>query len=76
MESTQRKMQASQLNIEGFDSFQRTDPKTARYFRITFPEKGKPVLNIGPGDQTLQRWTLTMEDLRGLVLDAMPEVLK
>lgn len=62
--------------LAGFASVQSSDPKTARYFRITFPEKGKPVLNIGPGDQTLQRWTLTMEDLRGLVLDAMPELLK
>jgi hypothetical protein len=64
---------ASQLN--GFASVQSSAPKTARFFRITFPEKGKPVLNIGPGDHTVQRWHLSMEDLRGLVKDALPELL-
>jgi hypothetical protein len=64
---------ASQLN--GFASVQSSAPKTARFFRITFHEKGKPVLNIGPGDHTVQRWHLSMEDLRGLVKDALPELL-
>ena len=49
--------------------------KTARYFRITFPERGKPVLNIGPGDHTMDRWQLSMEEIRGLVLDCLPELL-
>ncbi len=65
---------ASQLS--GFASVQSSAPKTARFFRITFPEPGKPVLNIGPGDHTCQRWVLSMDDLRGLVLDSMPELLK
>jgi hypothetical protein len=49
--------------------------KAPVFFRITFPEKGKPVLNIGPGDHTCQRWVLSMEDLRGLVKDCLPELL-
>ncbi len=65
---------ASQLN--GFASAQSSDPKTARFFRITFPERGKPVLNIGPGDHTVQRWELSMEDLKGLVKDCLPELLR
>lgn len=64
---------ASSLN--GFASVQSSDLKTARFFRITFPEKGKPVLNIGPGDHTVQRWQLSMDEIRGLVLDCMPELL-
>lgn len=64
----------SQLN--GFASVQSSDPKTARFFRITFPERGKPTLNIGPGDHTVQRWELSMDDLRCLVLDALPELLR
>ncbi len=62
--------------LNGFASATRSDPQTARFFRITFPEKGKPVLNIGPGDHTCQRWVLSMDDLKGLVLDSMPELLK
>lgn len=62
--------------LNGFASVQSSDLKTARFFRITFPERGKPVLNVGPGDHTVQRWHLTMDDLRGLVLDAMPELLR
>lgn len=65
---------ASQLS--GFASAQSSDPKTARFFRITFPERGKPVLNIGPGDHTVQRWELSMEDLKGLVKDCLPELLR
>jgi hypothetical protein len=49
--------------------------KAPVFFRITFPERGKPVLSIGPGDHTVQRWELTMEDLRGLVKDVLPELL-
>lgn len=63
-------------SLNGFASANQSDPKTARFFRITFPEKGQPVLNIGPGDHTCQRWHLSMDDLRGLVLDSMPELLK
>lgn len=53
----------------------KAEPQTARFFRITFPEKGKPVLNIGPGDHSVQRWNLTMEDIKGLVKDVLPELL-
>jgi hypothetical protein len=62
--------------LNGFASVQSSDPKTARYFRITFPERGKPVLSVGPGDHTLQRWHLSMDDIRGLVIDVMPELLR
>jgi hypothetical protein len=62
-------------SLSGFASASRSDPQTARFFRITFPEKGKPVLNIGPGDHTCQRWVLSMEDLKGLVKDCLPELL-
>lgn len=61
--------------LRGYASANQSDPQTARFFRITFPEKGKPVLNIGPGDHTVQRWQLSMEDLRGLVKDCLPELL-
>jgi hypothetical protein len=62
--------------LSGFASANQSDPQTARFFRITFPEKGKPVLNIGPGDHTCQRWHLSMDDLKALVRDALPELLR
>ena len=62
--------------LSGFASANRSDPQTARFFRITFPEKGKPVLNIGPGDHTCQRWHLSMDDLKSLVRDSLPELLR
>lgn len=62
-------------SLSGFASANQSGPQTARFFRITFPEKGKPVLNIGPGDHSVQRWNLTMEDLKGLVKDVLPELL-
>ncbi len=68
-------MTSTTLPLSGFASVQSSDPKTARFFRITFPERGKPVLNIGPGDHTVQRWELSMEDLKGLVKDCLPELL-
>lgn len=61
--------------LNGFASVQSGAPQTARFFRITFPEKGKPMLNIGPGDHTCQRWHLSMDDLKGLVKDCLPELL-
>jgi hypothetical protein len=68
-------MTITALQSSGYASVQSSDPKTARFFRITFPEKGKPMLNIGPGDHTVQRWHLSMEEIRGLVLDCLPELL-
>ena len=65
-----------QSPLSGFASANQSDPQTARFFRITFPERGKPVMNIGPGDHTCQRWHLDMDQLRCLVLDAMPELLR
>ena len=47
----------------------------ARSFRVTF-EDGKPFLSVGPGDHTVIRYALTWDQVRGLVLDAMPELLK
>lgn len=65
---------AAQLN--GFASAQSSAPKTARFFRLTFPEQGKIRLKIGPGDHTLQEWELSKEQLKGLVQDALPELLR
>ncbi len=62
--------------LSGFASANQSGPQNARFFRITFPEKGKPVLNIGPGDHTCQRWHLSMDDLKSLVRDALPELLR
>ena len=64
---------ASQLS--GFAIANKSIPQTARFFRLTFPEKGKPLLTIGPGDHTSQTWLLNMDEVRMLVLDAMPELL-
>lgn len=63
-------------SLSGFASANSSDPKTARFFTITFPERGKPVLSIGPGDHSCQRWHLTMDDLKSLVRDAIPELLR
>jgi hypothetical protein len=68
-------MTITALQSSGYASVQSSDPKTAKFFRITFPEKGKPMLSIGPGDHTVQRWQLSMEEIRGLVLDCLPELL-
>ncbi len=66
----------SQSRLNGFASANQSAPQDARFFRITFPERGKPVLNIGPGDHTVQRWNLSMDEIRMLVLDCMPELLE
>lgn len=62
--------------LGGFESVQSSDPKTARFFRITFPERGKILLKVGPGDHTIQQWELSRDDIRGLVLDCLPELLR
>lgn len=62
-------------SLSGFASANQSAPQTARFFCITFPERGKPVLSIGPGDHTLQRWNLSMDEVRLLVLDCLPELL-
>ena len=49
---------------------------TARYLRLAIPEPGNLLLKIGPGDHTVQVFKITREQLRGLVLDAMPELLR
>lgn len=69
-------MTITALQSSGFASVQSSAPKTARFFRLTFPEQGKIRLKIGPGDHTVQEWELDKDQLRGLVLDAMPELLK
>lgn len=58
-----------QLNIEDSGSVE------ARFFRLTFPGD-KILLIVGPGDHTAQVWELTQDQLRGLVLDAMPKLLR
>ena len=69
-------MTSTASRLSGFASANQSTPLTARFFRITFPEAGKPVLNIGPGDHTVQRWELSMDDLKSLVRDALPELLR
>lgn len=51
------------------------DVKAARFFRIVFHGK-RAILKIGPGDHTVQEWELSKDQLRGLVLDALPELLR
>jgi hypothetical protein len=62
--------------LNGFASAQSSAPKTARFFRITFPAQGKIILKVGPGDHTIQQWELTQDDIKGLVKDCLPELLK
>ncbi len=64
---------ASQLN--GFASVQSSAPKTARFFRLT-ETAGKLMLSIGPGDHTVQRWEISIDELKGLILDGMPILLR
>lgn len=47
----------------------------AKTFRLTFPDR-KPVVVIGLGNHECIRFELTFDQLRGLVLDAMPELLR
>ena len=65
-----------QPSLSGFASAQSSAPKSAKFFRITFPERGRAVLKIGPGDHTVQQWELTPEDVKSLVRDCIPEVLR
>ena len=48
----------------------------ARYVCLTFPEPDKILLKVGPGDHTVQTWEISKEQLRLLVLDAMPQLLR
>lgn len=48
----------------------------ARYVRITFPEPGKILLKVGPGDHTVQVFEINEDQLKNLVLDAMPKLLR
>jgi hypothetical protein len=50
--------------------------RQARFLRVTFPEPGKILLNIGPGDHSVDRWEISEEQLRLFILDAMPNLLK
>jgi hypothetical protein len=47
----------------------------AKCVRLTFQD-GKAFLCVGPGDHTVIRYAMTWDQVRGLVLDAMPELLK
>jgi hypothetical protein len=53
-----------------------SDAKTAEFFRIVFPGHGKIILKVGPGNQTTQEWELNKDQLRCLVLDSLPELLR
>ncbi len=62
--------------LSGFASVQSSDPKSAKFFRLTEPERGKLMLSIGPGDHTVQRWEISIDELKGLILDGMPILLR
>jgi len=49
--------------------------RQARYVRITVPEPGKILLSIGPGDHTVDRWQISRDDLKMLVMDGMKEIV-
>jgi hypothetical protein len=34
------------------------------------------MLSIGPGDHTVQRWEISVDELKGLILDGMPILLR
>ena len=65
-----------QSQLSGFASANQSAPQNARFFRITFPAQGKILLKIGPGDHTIQQWELTPDDIKGLVKDCLPELLR
>ena len=46
-----------------------------RTFRIVF-EENKPIVRVGFGEHTCIEYELTWDQLRGMILDAMPELLK
>lgn len=48
----------------------------ARYVSLTFPEPGKIILKIGPGDHTCQTFQIEESALKGIVRDAMPKLLR
>lgn len=54
---------------------ERGDVVVARYISLTFPEPGKIVLKVGPGDHTVQTFELSREQLRILLLDGLPVLL-
>ena len=63
------------VSVNGFATARQSPRGEARYFRISF-EGHKAILRIGPGDHTAQTFELTRDQLKGLVLDAMPELLR
>ena len=62
--------------LSGFASVQSSAPKSAKFFRLTEPAPGKLMLSIGPGDHTVQRWEISVDELKGLILDGMPILLR
>lgn len=48
----------------------------ARYVSLTFPEPGKIILKIGPGDHTVQTFELEESQLRCIVRDAVSKLLR
>jgi hypothetical protein len=48
----------------------------ARYVSLTFPEPGKIILKVGPGDHSVQTFELEESALRMIVLDALPKLLR
>jgi hypothetical protein len=48
----------------------------ARYVSLTFPEPGKIILKVGPGDHSVQTFEITESQLKCIILDAMPNLLR
>lgn len=61
--------------VQHIDGQAHSEVIVARYVSLTFPEPGKIILKIGPGDHTCQTFELARDHLRGLVLDGLPTLL-
>jgi hypothetical protein len=72
----ERDMGNTLRSLNGYAIAPSQSRKIARYVRVTFPEPGKIILRIGPGDHTSDNWEIDREQLRSIILDGMPELLK
>jgi hypothetical protein len=67
------------IGLRNVDAASEEDVKSsvrARYVRVTFPEPGKILLKIGPGDHSVQVFEISEADLRGIVRDVIPQILR
>jgi len=50
-------------------------PTQARFLRLTF-DANQIILKVGPGDHTVDEWQIDKNQLRSLILDGLPWLLK